>query len=170
MSDSEIVRPTPERESVEAPSHHADEPGQGETHDPTDLEPAGGVDMGIGVDVPQELPGMEVDMIAENDSDLKDLVKTLTPDAKEEVLAANQEIMSVIRTLGGDSQKYKRERSRAMRAVLSKVYSPPRVTAAIKLLPELRLIPGFALDLTTADSDGFLWDFDSKVMRERAMR
>ena len=114
MNGSEIVRPTPERESVEAPTHHADEAGQGETHDPTDREPAGGWDIGIGDDVPQELPGMEVDMIGENESDLKDLMKTLTRDAKEEVLAANQEIMSVIRMLGGDSQKYKRERSRAM--------------------------------------------------------
>ena len=43
------------------------------------------------------------------------------------------------------------------------------MTAAAKLLPELRLIPGFALDLTTADHDGKLWDFDSKVMRDRAM-
>ena len=71
MSESEIVRPTPERESVEAPSHHAHEPGQGETHghdgsSPIDREPAGGVDMGIGDDVPQELPGMEVDVITEN--------------------------------------------------------------------------------------------------------
>ena len=45
------------------------------------------------------------------------------------------------------------------------------MTAAVaKLLPELKLIPGFALDLTTADVDGRLWDFDDKVMRERAMR
>ena len=28
---------------------------------------------------------------------------------------------------------------------------------------------GFALDLTTADVDGSLWDFDSKVVRDRAM-
>ena len=38
------------------------------------------------------------------------------------------------------------------------------------LLPELRLIPGFALDLTTADSDGRPWDFDQKAMRDRAMQ
>ena len=40
----------------------------------------------------------------------------------------------------------------------------------MKLLPELTVIPGFALDLTTADVDGSLWDFDSKVMRDRAMK
>ena len=39
----------------------------------------------------------------------------------------------------------------------------------MKLLPELKLIPGFALDLTTCDSDGASWDFDMKHMRDRAM-
>ena len=43
------------------------------------------------------------------------------------------------------------------------------MTAAAKLLPEPRVIPGFASDLTTADEDGSLWDFDSKVMRDCAM-
>ena len=38
------------------------------------------------------------------------------------------------------------------------------------MLPELKLIPGFALDLTTADADGKLWDFDDKVMRDRALQ
>ena len=41
----------------------------------------------------------------------------------------------------------KRERKAAIRAVVSEIYSPPRVTAAAKLLPELKIIPGFALDL-----------------------
>ena len=50
---------------------------------------------------------------------------------------------------------------------MSEIYPPPRVTAAAKLLPELRVIPGFALYLTTADDS--CWDFDSKVMRDRAM-
>ena len=61
------------------------------------------------------------------------------------------------------------ENVRKTRRLVSEIYSPPRVTAGIKLLPELRLVPGFALDLTTADGDGSLWDFDSKVMRARAM-
>ena len=64
----------------------------------------------------------------------------------------------------------RRERSKSIRAAVSEIYSPPRVTTATKLLPELRIIPGFALDLTTADTDGQLCDFDSKVMRERALK
>ena len=55
-----------------------------------------------------------------------------------------------------------RERTKVIKAAVSEIYSPPRVTAATKLLPELKIIPGFALDLTTADTDGALWDFDSK--------
>ena len=52
---------------------------------------------------------------------------------------------------------------------LSEIYSPPRVTAAAtKLLPELRCIPGFALDLTTVDDQGRRWNFDDKDTRERA--
>ena len=34
----------------------------------------------------------------------------------------------------------------------------------------MRIIPGFALDLTTADVDCQLWDFDNKVMRDRALK
>ena len=83
-------------------------------------------------------------------------------------MAADKEIMSVVWALGGDSQRYKRERGRAFQAVVSEIYSLPRATAAIKLLPELRVIPGFALDLTTADVDGSLWDSDSKGRRGRS--
>ena len=44
------------------------------------------------------------------------------------------------------------------------------MTAACKLLPELKLIPGFALDPTTCDVDGKQWDFNEKEMRDRARR
>ena len=57
-----------------------------------------------------------------------------------------------------------------MRAVVAEIYSPPKVTAACKLLPELKLILGFALDLTTCDADGKQWDFNEKEMRDRARR
>ena len=54
--------------------------------------------------------------------------------------------------------------------MVSEIYSPRRVTAAAKLLPELKVILGFALDLTTSDSDGRPWDFDENEMRDRALR
>ena len=118
---------------------------------------------------PPEISGMEIDVITE-ECGLKDLIKAMSRDAKQEMSTVNRAILSAIRALGGDQQRYKRERSRAVKAIVSEIYSPPRVTAATKLLPELRLIPGFAVDLTTADVDGALWDFDSKVMRDRAMK
>ena len=89
----------------------------------------------------------------------------MTRDAVSELKEQDQVIMSVINALGGNAGKYKRERKAAIRAVVSEIYSPPRVTAAAKLLPELKIIAGFALDLTVADSDGRLWDFDDVVMR-----
>ena len=78
--------------------------------------------------------------------------------------------MSVVQALGGKGSQYRRERNKAIRAVVSEIYSRPRVTAAAKLLPELRLIPGVELDPSTADINGALWDFDCGVMRERAMK
>ena len=85
-------------------------------------------------------------------------------------MSLEQDIIGVVRALGGCANRYRRERRKAMKAVVSEIYSPPRVTAAAKLLPELKVIPGFALDLTTADSDGRLWDFDDVVMRDRARK
>ena len=44
------------------------------------------------------------------------------------------------------------------------------MAAAAKLLPELRIVPGFSLDLTVADHDGRRLDFDDKEMRDRARK
>ena len=52
-------------------------------------------------------------------------------------------------------------------AVVSDIYSPPRVSAVAKLCPSYGILPGFALDLTTTDSDGRHWDFDEEEMRSR---
>ena len=142
-------------ESREVPPP-ADEPGVGETHDLDGREQQAG-------------PSMDIDMITE-DVDLKELMSVLTRDARKEIKELNAEILEVVQALGGSSGQYKRERQKGIRAVVSEIYSPPRVTAATKLLPELKIIPGFALDLTTADADGKLWDFDSKIMRDRAMQ
>ena len=114
--------------------------------------------------------GMDIDIIEDKpDTDLQEILAMMRANDRDEIKDANDEILAVIRSLGGDRGKYKRERSKAMRAMVSEFYSPPRVTAATKLLPELRLIPGFALDLTTSDVDGRAWDFDEKEMRDRAM-
>ena len=90
--------------------------------------------------------------------------------SREEIKSCHEEIMRLVSALGGTMRRYNRERRKGIMAVVSEIYSPPRVTKATELLPELNVIPGFALDLTTADSDGRLWDFDEKEMRDRAMK
>ena len=57
--------------------------------------------MGFSDDTPQELPGMEVDVITEDETDLKDLMKTLTRDAEEERIFVKREILSGVQALGG---------------------------------------------------------------------
>ena len=42
------------------------------------------------------------------------------------------------------------------------------MTAAAELLPELRCVPGFALDLTVANEQGEPWDFDIAENRRKA--
>ena len=121
---------------------------------------------------PAELD-MDVDVMehkSDDHTDLDEQMAVLTKDARQEIADANVEIMDVIRALGGSGHKCVRERARGIRAAVSEIYSPPRVTTATKLLPEQRINQGFALDPTTADSDGAMWDFGFKVMRERAMK
>ena len=89
----------------------------------------------------------------ESDTEMRRLLDNLTRDMREEVKDIDDEILSVVRSMAGNVGQYRRERRAALRAVVSEVYSPARTTAAIKLLPEFRLIPGFALDLTTVNED-----------------
>ena len=89
--------------------------------------------------------GMGIDMIDEKPAtDLKELLAVLHREEKDEICEANAEILVIVKSLGGSQGRYRRERRKAIKAVVSEIYSPPRVTAATKLLPELRLIPGFA--------------------------
>ena len=76
--------------------------------------------------------------------------------------------MRIVGSLGGNSSRYRRERGRAIRAIVSEIYPPPRVSAVAKLCPSFGVLPWFALDLTTNDDDGKHWDFDDPEMRSRA--
>ena len=73
---------------------------------------------------------MDIDVVETSEQDLKELFSVMTGDTVAQVKEHNQEILSVIRALGGDTGTYKRERKTAIRAVLSEIDSPPRVTAA----------------------------------------
>ena len=79
-------------------------------------------------------------------------------------------ILALVRQLGGNGYAYRKERAKAVQRIVSEIYSPPRVTAAAKLLPELKCIFGFALDLIVNDEHGNPWDFDAARRRERARK
>ena len=114
-------------------------------------------------------PGMDIDVVEKDeDVDFDELVKHWDLNTKRQVDEVDNKIMQIVRTLGGNAIQYRRERGRALRAVLSEIFSPPRVTAMAEMCPSYGILPGFALDPTTTDSDGRSWDFDDTTMRERA--
>jgi len=108
----------------------------------------------------------------EMDMGMVELLKTCSGD--EEIRKTTQsdsdEIMKIVRDLGGSQKAYRKERAKAMKGIVSEIYSPPRVTRAIKMMPSSEVIAGFALDLTTSDVDGRAWNFDEKEMRDRARK
>ena len=58
---------------------------------------------------------------------------------------------------------------RALRNIVSEVYSPPRITKQLANSRNRWLVPGFSLDLTVRDPDnGKPWDFTSQAKREKA--
>ena len=72
-------------------------------------------------EVPDPPSEIDVGIVDSSNDDLRELLAILQRDEKAEIREANDEILAVIRSLGGSSGKYRRE-----------VYSPPRVTAATK--------------------------------------
>ena len=99
---------------------------------------------------------------------MEELVGLLAQEEKEEVKKDNDEILSIIKELGGNARGYARERRTAVNRIISEVYSAPRITTAAKMLPHLGVLPGFALDLTTNHEDGGPWDFTLEEHRARA--
>ena len=97
---------------------------------------------------------MDIDVIESPEVELQELFNVVTRDIQEEVKQHENDIIGIVRALGGCANQYGRERKAAVRAIVSEIYLPLRVTAACKLLPELKILSCFALDLTTADSDG----------------
>ena len=73
-----------------------------------------------------------------------------------------------ITAVSQDGRKYRREATKHLRAVVSEVYSAPRVTEAAQRHPRPGLSPGLALDLTVRDDDGRPWDFNDPEQRRQA--
>ena len=67
--------------------------------------------------------------------------------------------------------EHNKRRARARhRAIVSEVYSPPRVAAAARVLADLRIDPGLSMDITTTDEVGDAWGFSKHSMRAKAKR
>ena len=134
--------PSPE---TPEPEYEATEPG-----DAPMLSDGEGEDGGVGNDA------MDTAMLHPDDLSAEDmeLFELAHDESKEEVCKLERHIMQIIRDVGGSRKAYKASRRAEMKAILTEVYSPPRVTAAAKLLPKYGVAPGMALDLTTVDEDG----------------
>ena len=65
-----------------------------------------------------------------------------------ELLQCAAETVRFVAALGCQRAGYRRERRQAVRKIVAEVYSMPRVTKALKLMPSLKLLPGFALDVS----------------------
>ncbi len=75
----------------------------------------------------------------------------------------------ILQQLGSQGRKYRRESRSAYKALVSEIYSPPRVTQEIRQQRHRHLLPGFAFDLTVVDpEDGQPWDFSRRDKREKA--
>ena len=113
-------------------------------------------------------PGVGCDVGQSNEDGMGELESMLNLLHRDHVREQDEEVLAVVRQLGGSTSGYLKERRSAVLKLVSEIYSPPRVTAAAKLLPELRCVPGFALDLTTMNEQGQPWDFDIAANREKA--
>ena len=79
-----------------------------------------------------------------------------------------EEVVEIINSLGHDGKKYRREAVRGLRAIVSEVYSAPRVTDTARRHPRLGILPGTAFDLTVNDENGQPWNFSIPAQRRRA--
>ena len=113
---------------------------------------------------------MSTNAVSVFDGDIRPVINLLegSPHHQQEVLDHNVEILKLVDELGSGSRSYRRHRQTALKNLVSEIYSAPRVTKALKLLPGIGLAAGFALDLTTTDEDGNSWDFTKAVMQEKA--
>ena len=79
----------------------------------------------------------------------------------DEIVKCAAETVQIVGALGSQKIGYQRERRRAVQRMVAEVYSAPRVTKTLKLMPSMGLVPGFARDISGEDENGESWDFQS---------
>ncbi len=115
------------------------------------------------MDADPEADGPDVEMEFVGNLEVEDSLGSLEPSAED--FAAGL----LLQQLGALGRRYKREARRGARALVSEVYSPPRVTKLIREVCAKYVAPGLALDLTVNDPwDNMPWDFSITAKRRRA--
>ena len=142
-----------------APSNEADQPmeeSEAAAPGPSPLGPRG-----LGADGPGSTgEDTDVTINADDDQEMIGLMSTV-----------EDEYVNLLGMLGAHTGAFKRENRKAYNRIVSEIYSPPRVTRMASSLPSLKVLPGYAFDITTNDpDDGEPWDFDAPAKREKARR
>ena len=139
----------------------------------TDIMEAFGVDIGsnqgrapaLEDDSPRDVKKQDASRLLSNSKPrtrFGTLQEIWTLNEMQRVSEIDGDIEVMVNMLGGDGGAYHKKRLGAVNRIVAELYSPPRVTAAAKFLPDLGLIPGFAMDLTNG------WDFNDAGMRAKA--
>ena len=82
-----------------------------------------------------------------------DFLRSFRLPDRAEMRETHENIANTILLIGGDRSAYRRERRQQARAIVSEIYSAPRVTSMAARRPKYGLTPGLALDLSVLDDD-----------------
>ena len=93
---------------------------------------------------------METDIV-NMESDLRALLTVHAKEHREQAKQNHRETVALVSSLGHNGMRYRREATTRLRAVVSEIYSAPRVADMARRQPRLGAIPGVSLDLTGTD-------------------
>ena len=144
-----------EGEIMRQPADHSNEPA---------------VESGAGSHLPSDEPARgETPEASDGGADMNESMEMDHGNGDMDVTNIEDEIVALVHSVGGDGRSYRKEYRKDVNRLVAEIYSPPRMTKMAGLMPSLKLVPGFSLDLTEIDEiDGLPWDFRFQVKRERA--
>ena len=115
---------------------------------------------------------MDVETVREEaERDLKALLAVMSREDRRRAAEIHREVTLVLQIMQGKGHRFRREATRNTRAIVSEIYSPPRVADAARRHARFGRVPGLSFDLTEIDNDeGRPWDFYDAAKREKAER
>ena len=105
--------------------------------------------------------GMDIDVVSHTDPEHNYVLNLGEYDRRREIRRQHRKAIELAYALGVDGRRYRRESVQRLRAIVSEVYSAPRVTDAARRFPRIGILPETAFDLTSKDDEGNPWDFSS---------